>query len=307
MAAIQASTPGTPMKLDPVSLRLFVSVIEEGTIAAAAKREHIAAAAVSKRLSELEELLDAQLLTRTNKGITATDAGLSLLFMARSALNNLNEIVVQMRDYSHGRRGSVHVLANISAVTQFMPALIKSFMDQYPLINIVLEEQQSLGITKAVAENRADVGIFTRLPHGADIEVFPFRTDRLVLLVPNDHPLSDRESVRFADILNHEFIALRSGTHLNFQLIKAANDLGRSLKIRMEVSSYDALCLMVQAGVGIGIMPQGSAGIYKMDGARVVALEEEWASRELALCVRSREGLSMAAGLFVDHLLTVST
>ena len=96
MPAILVSTPGTPMKLDPVSLRLFVSVIEEGTIAAAAKREHIAAAAVSKRLSELEELLDAQLLNRTNKGITATDAGLSLLFMARSALNNLNEIVVQM-------------------------------------------------------------------------------------------------------------------------------------------------------------------------------------------------------------------
>lgn len=291
------------MKLDPVSLRLFVSVIEEGTIAAAAKREHIAAAAVSKRLSELEELLDAQLLNRTNKGITATDAGLSLLFMARSALNNLNEIVVQMRDYSHGRRGSVHVLANISAVTQFMPALIKSFMDQYPLINIVLEEQQSLGITKAVAENLADVGIFTRLPHGADIEVFPFRTDRLVLLVPDGHPLADRESIKFSDALDYEFVALRSGTHLNFQLIKAANDLGRSLKIRMEVSSYDALCLMVQAGVGIGIMPLGSADIYKMDGARVIALDEGWATRELTLCVRSREGLSTAAALFVDHLL----
>jgi DNA-binding transcriptional LysR family regulator len=294
------------MKLDPVSLRLFVSVIEEGTIAAAAKREHIAAAAVSKRLSELEELLDAKLLTRTNKGISPTDAGLSLLFMARSALNNLNEIVVQMRDYSHGRRGSVHVLANISAVTQFMPALIKSFMDHYPLINVVLEEEQSLGITKAVAENRADVGIFTRLPHGADIEVFPFRTDRLVLVVPHGHPLADRQRITFADTLDYAFVALRSGTHLNFQLIKAANDLGRSLKIRMEVSSYDALCLMVQAGIGIGIMPAGSVEIYKMQGARVVTLDDEWASRELALCVRTRAGLSMAAGLFVDHVLTAS-
>jgi DNA-binding transcriptional LysR family regulator len=306
MAATPTRSPGTSMKLDPVSLRLFVSVVEEGTIAAAAKREHIAAAAVSKRLRELEELLDSKLLNRTNKGITATDAGLSLLFMARSALNNLNEIVVQMRDYSHGRRGSVHVLANISAITQFMPDLIKSFMDVYPLINVVLEEKESLGITKAVAENLADVGIFTRLPHGADIEVFPFRKDRLVLLVPNEHPLAGRKSLTFADTLDHEFVALRSGTHLNFQLIKAANDMGRSLKIRMEVSSYDALCLMVQAGVGIGIMPQGSVDIYKMDGAHAVTLEEDWAIRELALCVRSRESLSMAAGLFLDHLLAAS-
>ncbi len=303
MAVFQVRQPVLHMKLDPVSLRLFVSVVEEGTIAAAAKREHIAAAAVSKRLSELEELLDSKLLNRTNKGITPTDAGLSLLFMARSVLNNLNEIVVQMRDYSHGRRGSVHVLANISAITQFLPGLIKSFMDLYPLINVSLEEKQSLAITKAVAENRADIGIFTRLPHGADIEVFPFRTDRLVLLVPNGDPLAERQSVKFSETLEHEHIALRSGTHLNFQLIKAANDLGRSLKIRMEVSSYDAMCLMVQAGLGIGIMPEGSARIYRMDSAKVIRLDETWASRELSVCVRSREALSGVAGLFLDHLL----
>ncbi len=303
MLAIQVSPPVPPMKLDPVSLRLFVSVVEEGTIAAAAKREHIAAAAVSKRLSELEELLDSKLLNRTNKGIAPTDAGLSLLFMARSALNNLNEIVVQMRDYSHGRRGSVHVLANISAITQFLPGLIKSFMDLYPLIHVSLEEKQSLAITKAVAENRTDIGIFTRLPHGADIEVFPFRTDRLVLLVPDGDPLAEHTSVRFCETLEHEYIALRSGTHLNFQLIKAANDQGRSLKIRMEVSSYDALYLMVQAGLGIGILPEGTAGIYKMDGVKVVRLDETWASRELSVCVRSREALSGAARLFLEHLL----
>lgn len=291
------------MKLDPVSLRLFVSVVEEGTIAAAAKREHIAAAAISKRLSELEELLDARLLKRTNKGITPTDAGLSLLFMARSALNNLNDIVLQMREYSDGTRGSVHVVANISAITQFMPGLIKSFIDRYPLIKVVIEEQQSLAITKAVAENRAEVGIFTRLPHGADIDVFPFRTDRLVLLVPDDHPLAARESVRFSETLDHEYVALRSGTHLNFQLIKAANDLGRSLRIRMEVASYDALSLMVQAGIGIGIMPEGSAGIYRLNGAKVVQLDEHWASRDLDVCVRSSAGLSVAAQLFLEHVL----
>lgn len=291
------------MKLDPVSLRLFVSVVEEGTIAAAAKREHIAAAAISKRLSELEELLDARLLKRTNKGITPTDAGLSLLFMARSALNNLNDIVLQMREYSDGTRGSVHVVANISAITQFMPGLIKSFIDRYPLIKVVIEEQQSLAITKAVAENRAEVGIFTRLPHGADIDVFPFRTDRLVLLVPNDHPLAARESVRFSETLDHEYVALRSGTHLNFQLIKAANDLGRSLRIRMEVASYDALSLMVQAGIGIGIMPEGSAGIYRLNGAKVVQLDEHWASRDLDVCVRARAALSVAAQLLLEHVL----
>ncbi|MCS3469736.1 DNA-binding transcriptional LysR family regulator [Pseudomonas sp. JUb42] len=291
------------MKLDPVSLRLFVSVIEKGTIAAAAKREHIAAAAVSKRLSELEALLDAQLLVRSNKGITPTAAGVSLLYLARSALNNLNDIVVQMRDYAHGLRGSVQVLANISAITQFMPALIRSFMDRYPLIDIALQERESLAITQAVAQNQADIGIFTRLPHGTDVEVYRFREDKLVLLVPDNHPLAGRDSVRFEEALDEPFVALRSGTHLNFQLIKAANDVGRSLKIRMEVSNYDALGLMVQAGIGLGVMPLGSVGLYNLANIRTVDLDEPWARRELSLCVRSREGLSSAARLFFDHLL----
>jgi DNA-binding transcriptional LysR family regulator len=291
------------MKLDPVTLRLFVSVIEEGTIAAAAQREHIAAAAVSRRLRELEDLLDSKLLYRTNKGITPTDAGLALLFMARSALNNLNEIAVLMREYSHGRRGSVQVMANISAISQFLPMRIKSFMDLYPFININLEEKPSLAITKAVAENRAEIGIFTQLPHGADIEVFPFRTDRLVLLVPDEHPLAKREAVQFRETLDYEYVSLHSGTHLNFQLIKAANDMGRSLKIRMEVGSYDALCLMVQARVGIGIIPEGSKRIYKLNGVKMIRLEEMWADREIKVCVRSRVALSVAARLFLAHLL----
>ncbi|CAM2747470.1 DNA-binding transcriptional regulator, LysR family [Pseudomonas gessardii] len=293
------------MKLDPVSLRLFISVIEEGTISAAAQREHIAAAAVSKRLSELEESLGLSLLVRTNKGITPTQAGISLLYLARSALNNLNDIAVQMRDYSDGRRGSVRVLANISAISQFLPALLKSFMTLYPLITITLEEQESLAITRGIAEKRADIGLFTHMPHGADIEVFPFRRDRLVLLVPKDHALANETSVRFHAILDDEFVALKSGTHLNFQMIKAANDLGRTLKLRMEVSSYDALCLMVDAGIGIGILPQGSARTYNLPNTRVLPLDEPWAQRELALCVASRDALPVAAQLLLDHLLAV--
>lgn len=95
------------MKLDPQSLRLFISVLEEGTIAAASQREHIAAAAVSRRLSELESLLGSQLLIRSNKGIEPTEAGTALMYMARGVLNDLSGIVSEMREYSHGKRGDV--------------------------------------------------------------------------------------------------------------------------------------------------------------------------------------------------------
>jgi len=180
--------------------------------------------------------------------------------------------------------------------------LIKSFMDLHPLVEVVLEERRSLDITKAIAENIADIGVYTRLPHSSNIEVYPFRTDELVLVVPDTHPLRDREAINFAETLDYEYVLLRSGTHLNFQMLKAASDAGKSLRSKMEVSNYDAMWMMVQAGIGIAILPRGSAENYRSAHTHTLTLTEPWAHRELSICVRSVPALSPAARLFFDYL-----
>jgi DNA-binding transcriptional LysR family regulator len=250
------------MKPDPLSLRLFVSVIEEGTIAAAAARHHIAAAAVSKRISELEAQLHTQLLMRSNKGITATAAGFALTNLARAVLHDLDDIVTHMQDFSSGTRGSVRVMANISVMTQFMPKALQSFMAAYPLVQVNLEEKVSTAILRGVEDNLADIGIFTKVPHGNNIEIYPFRNDELVLIIPHGHPLAARASVSFGETLDFEYVGLHVGSSLNFQMVKAASDLGRSLKLRIQVTGYDSQCLMVEAGLGIGILPKDSLHTY---------------------------------------------
>ena len=291
------------MKLDPVSLKLFVRVVDEGTIAGAAELEHIAAPAVSKRLKELEDLFGTPLLTRTNKGITPTAAGVNLSILARDVLDDMRNIVLQMKAYSDGLRGSVRVLVNISAISTFMPPIVKSFSERYPDVNISLLERDSLAITESVAENVAEIGVFTRLPHSADIEVHPFRTDELKVLVPSAHPLANRRHVTFAETLEHEHVVLRAGTHLRFQMLSEANKAGKTLRAKVEVSSYDALCKMVQAGMGVGILPAGNAELYRLPGTRMLKLDEAWATRELVVCVRRADALSPVARLFFEHLL----
>ncbi|MGV2292282.1 LysR family transcriptional regulator [Trinickia sp. YCB016] len=291
------------MKLDPVSLKLFVRVVDEGTIAGAAELEHIAAPAVSKRLKELEDLFGTPLFTRTNKGITPTAAGLNLSILARDVLDDMRNIVLQMKAYSDGLRGSVRVLVNISAISTFMPPIVKSFSERYPDVNISLLERDSLAITESVAENVAEIGVFTRLPHSADIEVHPFRTDELKVLVPSDHPLASRRHVAFAETLDHEHVVLRAGTHLRFQMLSEASKAGKTLRAKVEVSSYDALCKMVQAGMGVGILPAGNAELYRLPGTRMLKLDEAWATRELVVCVRRADALSPVARLFFEHLL----
>ncbi len=291
------------MRLDPTSLQLFIAVLEEGTIAAAAAREHIAAAAVSKRISEIEALLRTQLLNRTNKGIEPTAAGIALLALARRAMHELEEISVQMQEYASGMRGHVRVFANISAITQFLPGEIKSFLAEYPQIQVHLEEKISSSVTKAVAENAADIGIFVMQPHGHKLEVFPYHHDRLVLITPKEHALAKRKTLSFAQTLDYDYVGLHTGSSINLQLQNAASELGRPLKFRIQVTSYDALCLMVDSGLGIGILPEGVARPYtKTLRIRAIPLAESWAARELKICVRAFDALPVAARLLVNHL-----
>ncbi|WP_132258149.1 LysR family transcriptional regulator [Paucimonas lemoignei] len=290
-------------RLDPTSLQLFIAVVEEGTIAAAAEREHIAAAAVSKRISELEAYLRTQLLTRTNKGIEPTTAGFALLALARRALHELDEVSIQMQEYASGVRGHVRVFANISAITQFLPGEIKSFLAEYPQIQVNLEEKISTAVTKGVAENAADIGIFVMQPHGQQLEVFPYHEDRLVLITPVDHALASRESVSFADTLDYDYVGLHTGSTINLQLQNAAGESGKRVRFSIQVTSYDALCLMVNSGLGIGVLPEGVAKTYvKTLGLRALSLTDPWARRELKICVRTFDALPIAAKLLVNHL-----
>lgn len=290
-------------QLDPVSLRLFVAVMEEGTIADAAIREHIAASAVSKRMSELEKILNTELFMRSNKGTVATAAAFALLNLARSVLNNLDDIFAQMSEYSSGVRGHVRVFANISAITQFLPDELKSFMVNYPLVQIHLQERISSVIAKAVADNEADIGILNAGNHGQNVTQLPYHDDELVVIVPVGHALTGKKSVTLHEALDYDFVGAHPGSAMNNQLTKAASDLGRTLRLRIQVSSYDALCLMVASGMGIGVIPRKSAQLYLRSlKIKCVTLNEPWAARKLVVCVRAYDALSPVAQLLVNHL-----
>lgn len=293
------------MKLDPVSLRLFVAVMEENTIAGAAAREHIAPSAASRRLSELEAALRVELFTRSNKGVEPSAAAFALLHLARGVLNDMDGIATQMRDYTTGARGHVRVVANISAITQFLPGELQRFLAQHPQVDVRLQEQISTAIAHSVAENAADIGILNEGVYGEKVSLLPYRNDELVLVVPTGHALARRKTVRLTDALAYDFVGMHPGSAINNQLTRAAAEAQLPLKLRIQVTGYDALCLMVAAGLGVGVMPRGSAALYSGTLAiRTVTLAEPWAQRRLVLCVRSYESLSSVSRLLVDHLRT---
>ena len=201
------------MKLDPVSLRLFVAVMEENTISAAAAREHLAASAVSRRLADLEAALQVELFTRSNRGTEPTAAAFALLHMARGVLNDLDGIASQMREYGTGVRGHVRVVANISAITQFLPGELQSFLALHPQVDVEIDERQSAAAIQAIRDGEHDLGIIDGNTGAERLALLPFSRDKLVLVAPATAGLVARLALGLADDLASTVaLALPKGT-----------------------------------------------------------------------------------------------
>ncbi|MCZ2721598.1 LysR family transcriptional regulator [Marinomonas sp. 15G1-11] len=294
------------MLIDPTSLRLFVCVIEQGSIAKAAELNFIAASAISKRIKELEQLLHTPLMMRTNRGVVATPAGKALLQMSRGVLHQLDDIYNQMNEFSHGLRGQVRMVANISAISQFLPKQLRSFLNQNPQVQIHLEEKISSEIVRAVAENSADIGIVTIASREyTDLSIYPYKTDRLVVITPVGHPLGQFKEINYIDTLDYDYVGLHTGSAINNQMLKASEAESLPLNMRIQVTSYEALCSMVESGLGIGLMPIDIARPYiKASRIEALPLLDSWAHRELKICVRSSDQLFDAAHHLLNHLRT---
>jgi DNA-binding transcriptional LysR family regulator len=208
-----------------------------------------------------------------------------------------------MRRHAAGARGYVRVFANISAIVEFLPGALASFAKDHPDIHIHLEEHVSSAIATAVADNSADLGIVSELPVIDGLTTVPFRNDDLVLVLPAGHPLAARSAVAFADIADQPFVGLQAGSSLHRLLTRAAVDAGASLNWRIHVTSFDAACAMVAAGLGLSVMPRGATSAYiRSLSLASVALSDPWAQRQLFLCVRANAPLHSAANLLFERL-----
>ena len=292
------------MNIDLLTLKLFVAVVEKQSVARAAEREHIAASAVSKRITDLEKAAKVQLFRRHRTGLELTAAGRAFLPHVRVLMRDLAQMDTEVGGHAQGVRGSLRVFANNSAMVQYLPGDLSRFLAAHPLIHVSLDEAISPDIVRAVADGIADVGIYGGNVTAPGLTVLPYRQDRLVVVVPPSHPLRKHASVRLRDVLGYDLVGMQEGSSIDLLVTRAAADLGRAVKLRIRTAGFDAISRMVQAGLGIAIMPQLVAEGYRSSlKIAAVPLQEPWAIRRLDLCVQDMDALPPAARLLVDHLI----
>jgi DNA-binding transcriptional LysR family regulator len=251
----------------------------------------------------MEDALGVSLLTRGRAGVTPTQAGRTLLQHARSILRQAERLHEDLGAYGGGLAGQIRVLSNTNALTEFLPEALSSFLSAHPNVSVDLEERLSDEIVGQIAEGVADLGIVAGTVDAGGLETYPFRRDRFVLVVARDHALAKRAKIVFEDVLDHDFVGLDRASALQRFLSSKAVRIGRPLRLRVQLRSFDAVCRLVECNVGIGIVPETTARrVQRTMAIAVVPLTDPWAVRELTICVRNMKELPLYARQLVEHL-----
>lgn len=291
------------MRFDLTDLRLFCDVVDAGSITAGAERSALALAAASTRIRHMEAALGAELLTRSRQGVTPTPAGRMLLKHARGLLAQAARMREDLSAFAGGRSGEVRLLANTNALTEFVPEVLSSFLAAHPQVSVDLEERLSDEIVGLIAEGVGDVGVVAGTVDTGALQAFPFRSDRFVVVTAEDHPLAARLSVPFAEVLDFDLVGLERSSSLQRFLTDKAARAGRPLRARVQLRSFDAVCRLVESGVGVGVVPQSIARrAARTMALAVIDLADDWAVRELMIVVRDLEDLRPSARELVEAL-----
>ena len=292
-----------PARVDFVTLRLFGAVARSGSITKGAQACHLALSAASRRLADLESASGTRLLERSAQGVSLTPAGHVALQHAMRLFQGFEQFSRELQDYSRGIKGHVRLWANMSALTEFLPEALATFLGSHPDIRVEVEEQLSGDIVRALMEGVADVGVFAENTPTDGLDVSAFQTDELVVLCSKKHPMARSRRVHFSDCLAHDFVGLNRGSSLLELTSRAAEQAGAPMNLRVQVRSFDAMCHMIAANLGIGVVPLAACRAQVVNlKLKVVRLADGWARRRLLLASRSNAELAPAARLLLRHL-----
>ena len=269
----------------------------------AAEVSHIGLAAASRRIALLEHRFKTALLTRSPRGVELTPAGAALLPHAKALLLGMNEMQAEMRDHANGRKGALRVLANTSAMTESLPSDLAAFSRINPDVTLTIQELWSSDIVRLLRAGEADVGIVVEGIDTEGLETWIYRTDHVSIVMLPSHPLASLTDMKFSDVLDNDLIALESGASMMRLMTERAVIEERTLQLRVQVRSFEAVCRVVEAGLGVGILPyEGASLMAHALGLVVRPLSEPWAERNMLVCARTERAANSSVAKLVDYL-----
>ena len=283
------------MRIDTLGLEAFIAIADHGGFGRAARAVHITQTALTRRLQNLEALLEVKLVERTTRSVALTSTGRSFLPQARRLLADLTAAFVELRETGQAQRGNVTIACVPTAGIQYLPRILQEYSAHHPANRVVILDHASRGVAEAVLSREAEFGIQIAGPLHPELESAPLLEDRFVLICRDDHALAKQTRLRWRQLEAHPlvFVGVESG---NRPLLDAALAGERArLQVQYEVQHSSTAVGLVAAGVAAAIVPSLAIQEGAYPRLRAIPLIAPVVSRSLALVTRKGAHLSPAA------------
>ena len=292
------------MNIELFDLRLFKNIAECGNLTRGAEKSYLSPPSASARIKSLEHETGQQLLFRGNKGISLTSAGELFLRQARLVLRQMDFLQEEM---TNSAAGHIRLFANTTAVTEFLPEIMAAFLSDRPGVTVDLQERLTHDIVRSVLDGTADLGIISGEVNKQGLEAIRFSTDHLMLAIPPSHPLASHKSVELSKTLEYEHIGLHEGSTLLDFLRRQYRRSWYDRTLRIQVRSFVAMCRVIEAGVGIGVVPESAARRHAQTmNIALLDLQDDWATRDRSVLVRDQSALPRSALKLIEMLVQTS-
>ena len=290
------------MKYNLIDLRLFVAVAEQKNLTKGAEIVFLAPSSASHRIKQLESHLETQLLVRESRGVSLTKAGEIVLRHAKRALATLEQMQSELYPFTDSMQTHVKLWANTNAIHTYLPDDLGRFLELHSHVKLILEEHGSEEIAEAVAKGDIEIGIVAEQDLNSEVILYPYKRDRLVLVVPSKHVLAGSASIKFIQVVDFPFVILNEGSAIHTFTMNKAAVINKPLNIRAQVKSFDAVCRMVSSNVGVAMVPYDSVCQLNELDLSIIEIDETWSKRDLMICINKHKELGSLATQLLNHL-----
>jgi DNA-binding transcriptional LysR family regulator len=289
---------------DMTDFRLFIQIAESNSLRKGADLAHLSAPAASARIGNIEGRIGTKLLMRSSKGMTLTPAGQAFLHHAKLITSQVEDLKGDLEAYANNAKGHLRIAANPAAVSEVLPRVLRSFVSTHPKVLLDLREMYSSEIVRWVTSGNSDIGIVLGKIRSESLEVLSYWETKIVLVTALDHPLAGLTTVLLAEALQYNFVDFPERSPIYWPLHNAAETLGIPVRTQVRVGSHESFFRLIEAGIGIGVVPEPSARrAAKSMSVAVIPIDDENSILTGSLCARRFKALPSFARDFVTLLM----
>ena len=284
------------------SLKTFCDLAESQSFTKAAQLNGVTQSAVSQTISTLEQQFKSLLIERSKKNFRLTPEGEVLYDYSKKILQDYEVLHSKLQGIKNVISGNVRLATVYSLGLHELPPCLKSFLKEYPDVNVRVEYRRATDVYEDVLTNTVDVGLVAYPIRDPKLEIVPLRQDSMVLICDPHHPLAKEKSVKLKALNGHKFVAFQRDIPTRKALDKIFKDHKAEVEVVMELDNVETVKRAVEIGAGVAIVPEATIRLELATGTLASVNLEGHVRRQLGAIYKKDKVLSPALKQFIEAL-----